>query len=90
MARTTKKPAVKKEQTFTLTKEQFLKLRDIYREVVSIRENLEELKGEDDLSTIMFAVGSTSHQVNECEDQLNDIVYSFEFNEWEEDEDEDF
>ena len=43
-----------------------------------MRRNLGELEGEDNISKIMFQVGSTYNSVDKCEDVVRDIVNSFE------------
>jgi pyruvate/2-oxoacid:ferredoxin oxidoreductase alpha subunit len=62
----------------TLTEDQFKKLEDIYMELSDIRRNLGELEGEDNPSKIMFQVGSTYTNIDKCEDELRDIINSFE------------
>jgi len=78
------------EPTFTLTKEQFQVIKNVSRELMDIRETLGDLRGENDLSTIMFEIGKSFHIVNEAEDQLDDVVNSFDEEECEECEDDNF
>ena len=61
-----------------LTEDQFKKLEEIYNTLADVRRNLGELEGEDNISKIMFQVGSTYNSVDKCEDVVRDIVNSFE------------
>lgn len=61
-----------------LTEDQFKKLEEIYDKLIDVRRNLGELEGEDNISKIMFQVGSTYNSVDKCEDELRDIINSFE------------
>ncbi len=62
----------------TLTEDQFKKLEEIYDKLIDVRRNLGELEGEDNTSKIMFQVGSTYTNIDKCEDELRDIINSFE------------
>ena len=46
--------------------------------MMDIRRKLDELKGENDLSITMFEVGQAAYVVNKLEDQLDELVNSFE------------
>jgi DNA repair ATPase RecN len=64
--------------TKTLTEEQFKKLEEIYDELTDIRRNLGELEGEDNISKVMFQVGSAYNSIDWCEDELRDIINSYD------------
>jgi hypothetical protein len=61
-----------------LTEDQFKKLEEIYDELAEIRRNLGELEGEENVSKIMFQVGSAYNSVDWCEDEIRDIINSYE------------
>ena len=61
-----------------LTEDQFKKLEEIYDELTEIRRNLGELEGEENVSKIMFQVGSAYNSVDWCEDEIRDIINSYE------------
>ena len=60
------------------TDEQFKKLEDIYDKLRDARRNLGDLEGEENASKIMFQVGSAYITMDKCEDDLRDIIDSFE------------
>ena len=68
--KTTTTPAVKKEQTFTLTKEQFQVVKDVATNLMDIRRKLEDLRDESNLSVIMFEVGQAFHLASKSEDYV--------------------
>jgi hypothetical protein len=70
--------------TFTLSKEQFQVIKNVSIDLSEIRRQLDDLKGENDISTIMFEVGQAAFIANKAEDQLDDIVNSFDEYECEE------
>jgi DNA repair ATPase RecN len=61
-----------------LTEDQFKKLEEIYNKLIDIRRNLGELEGEDNISKVMFQVGSAYNSVDKCEDEIRDIINSYE------------
>jgi DNA repair ATPase RecN len=60
------------------TDEQFKKLEDIYEKLRDARRNLGDLEGEENVSKIMFQVGSAYITMDKCEDELRDIIDSFD------------
>ena len=60
-----------------LTKEQLEILKDVSRDLLNIRSTLEDLEGNEDLSTIMFRVGQSAYMANKAEDQLDEIINSY-------------
>jgi hypothetical protein len=60
------------------TDEQFKKLEEIYDKLREVRINLGDLEGEENVSKIMFQVGSTFTNIDKCEDELRDIINSFD------------
>ena len=62
----------------TLTEDQFKKLEEIYDKLIDVRRNLGELEGEDNISKIMFQVGSVYNSVDWCEDEVRDIINSYD------------
>jgi len=61
-----------------LTEEQFATLERIASKILDVRCDLERLRGEDDISTIMFDVGAASYTINSCQDELETIIDSFQ------------
>ena len=61
-----------------LTDKQFEMLEKVYSMISDVRRELRDLEGEESISTIMFKVGSTYNSIDWCEDELRDIVDSFE------------
>jgi DNA repair ATPase RecN len=61
------------------TDEQFKKLEEIYDKLTDARRALDGLKGEENISDIMFQVGATFTNIDKCEDELRDIINSFEY-----------
>ena len=61
-----------------LTEDQFKKLEEIYDKLTDVRRDLGELEGEDNISKIMFQVGSAYNSIDKCEDGLSDIIDTFE------------
>jgi len=70
-------------KTYTLTEDQFKKLEEIYDKLIDVRRDLGELEGEDNISKIMFQVGSAYNSIDKCEDAVRDIINSFDDNECE-------
>jgi DNA repair ATPase RecN len=62
----------------TLTEDQFKKLEEIYSKLTEARQNLGDLEGEDNISKVMFQVGLTYNNIDKCEDELRDIINSYE------------
>jgi DNA repair ATPase RecN len=60
------------------TDEQFKKLEEIYDKLRDARSNLGDLEGEENVSKIMFQVGSAYITMDKCEDELRDIIDSFD------------
>lgn len=75
-----------KPKTYTLTEAQFRSLRNISNKLGDVRRALDETEGEDNLSRIMFQVGSSYTVIDWCEDGLDEVINSFESDE---DDDED-
>jgi hypothetical protein len=67
----------------TLTEAQFKTLEEIYEKLSDVRRNLGDLEGEDNISKIMFQVGSSHNSIDKCEDAVRDIINSFDDNECE-------
>jgi DNA-binding PadR family transcriptional regulator len=68
-------PTVK---TYTLTEAQFKTLEEISDKLEILRRGLGELEGEENVSTIMFKVGSVYNNADWCEDEIRDIINSFD------------
>ena len=73
----------------TLTEAQFKTLEEISEKLETLRRGLGELEGEENVSTIMFKVGSVYNNADWCEDEVNDIIKSFEYDDCEDCDDED-
>jgi prefoldin subunit 5 len=67
----------------TLTDEQVQILKDISSDLADIRRTLDGLKGEENVSDIMFDIGRSYHITYECENKLDTLLESFE-NEYDE------
>jgi hypothetical protein len=61
-----------------LTDEQLQTLVEIYDKLTDIRRGLGQLEGEENVSTIMFKIGSVHNNADWCEDAIRDIVNSFD------------
>ena len=61
-----------------LTKEQLQTLEEIHETLREVRLNLGDLEGEDNVSKIMFQVGLVYNNVDWCEDELRDIINSYD------------
>lgn len=61
-----------------ITEEQVQTLKDISSDLADIRRTLDNLKGEDNISDIMFDVGRSYHLTYECENELDTLLESFE------------
>ena len=66
-----------------LTNEQLQTLKDISSDLADIRRTLDGLKGEENISDIMFEIGSSYHITYKCENELDTLLESFE-NEYDE------
>jgi DNA repair ATPase RecN len=73
-----------------LTEAQFKTLEKIYEELSDVRRNLGDLEGEENISKIMFQVGSAYNSVDKCEDAVRDIINSYDDDSCEECEDDNF
>lgn len=78
--KTTTEPTVK---TYTLTEAQFKTLEETFKKLENLRRGLGELEGEENVSTIMFKVGSVYNNADWCEDAVSDIINSFEYDDCE-------
>ena len=77
MARTKTKTETE-TTTHTLTKEQIQQLRDFAVDMMNIRRTLEELEGEDDISTIMFNIGAIYNVAGVAETAIDEFLEQFE------------
>jgi hypothetical protein len=75
---TTKKTKATEPKTFTLTEEQWNKIKDINDRLSTIRYNLLDIEGKKNISAIMFNVGNAYNAVSLCEDELTNITDQFE------------
>ena len=73
-----------------LTEAQFKTLEEIYEKLSDVRRNLGDLEGEENISKIMFQVGSAYNSVDKCEDVVRDIINSYDDDSCEECEDDNF
>ena len=62
----------------TLTEEQVQTLKDISSDLADVRRTLDGLKGEENISDVMFEVGRSYHITYECENELDTLLESFE------------
>ena len=78
MAKTILKAA--KPKTYTLTKEQFESLQSISSKLFGIRHTLDNLGENQDMTIghILFNVGKAFNDTDWCEDELNNVIDSFE------------
>jgi hypothetical protein len=65
-------------KTHILTKEQLQQLRELAGEIADIRRTLGDLEGEDDISKIMFQVGSTYVVASKAEDVIDNFLEQYE------------
>ena len=61
-----------------LTNEQLQILKNISSDLADIRRALDGLKGEENISDIMFEVGRSYHLTYECENELDSLLEQFE------------
>jgi prefoldin subunit 5 len=61
-----------------LTNEQLQTLKEISSDLADIRRTLDGLKGEENISDIMFEIGRSYHLTYECENELDTLLESFE------------
>lgn len=61
-----------------LTNEQLQTLRDVSGNLGDIRRTLEDLEGQDDVSTIMFKLGILYNVANTTEDTLDELLNSYD------------
>ena len=61
-----------------ITKDQIQILRDLATDIMRIRRTLEDLEGEDNVSKIMFNVGSMYNIANTAEIVIDELVDSYE------------
>ena len=61
-----------------ITKDQIQILRDLATDIMRIRRTLEDLEGEDNVSRIMFHVGSIYNVANTAETIIDELVDSYE------------
>ena len=62
-----------------LTNEQLQTLKDISSDLADIRRALGDLKGEENISDIMFDVGVSYNLVNKCESELDTLLESYAY-----------
>ena len=62
-----------------LTEEQLQTLKDISSDLADIRRALGDLKGEENISDIMFDVGVSYNLVNKCESELDTLLESYAY-----------
>jgi vacuolar-type H+-ATPase subunit E/Vma4 len=62
----------------TLTEEQFKTLKNIATELMNIRRTLEDLEGQEEISTIMFNVGRAYNTANTTETILDNLLEQYE------------
>ena len=66
------------EKANILTKEQLEKLQSIASDIMNIRGELEDLRGQENLSDVMFEVGRLYSETFKCERELDNIVNAFD------------
>ena len=62
---------------YTFNKEDLQVLKDIAHDVYDIRSTLEDLEGKDDLSTIMFKVGSMYNVASKTESAIDRFIEKY-------------
>jgi len=67
-----------KLKVYTLNEDQLKTLRDLAADIMNIRRTLEDLEGEDNVSRIMFHVGSIYNVANTAETIIDELVDSYE------------
>lgn len=75
---TKKKTTEPKLKVYTLNEDQLKTLRDLATDIMNIRRTLEDLEGEDNVSKIMFNIGSIYNVANTAETVIDELVDSYE------------
>ena len=71
-----------------MTEAQFKSLQNISSKLGDVRQALNGTEGKDNISTVMFQVGSAHTVIDWCEDSLDDVLNEFDSYEDYDDEDE--
>lgn len=78
----TKKVKNSGDETFKLTREQFDRLKRVSDLISNASVTLYELKGSDDISSIMYDIGSCVNDINSAGDKLDEIIDTFNYHEF--------
>ena len=65
-------------KTNILTNEQLQTLKNISSDLADIRRTLDNLKGEENISDVMFDIGRSYHIASKCEDDIDSLLESYE------------
>lgn len=65
-------------KTYTLTQEQIQTLKDFATDFTNIRRTLDDLEGEENISTVMFKVGAMYNVADEAETAFDSFLEQFE------------
>ena len=66
-----------KQKTFNLTEKQFEEIRNAMYELNDVKIQLEELRGESDISCVMFDIGQAVTKINAIGDKVDGITDYF-------------
>ena len=75
---TRKKTTEPTPKTYTLTQEQIQTLKDFATDFTNIRRTLDDLEGEENISTVMFKVGAMYNVADEAETAFDSFLEQFE------------
>jgi hypothetical protein len=69
---------VETKNSVVFTEEDFESLNEIGNLLSRIAKGLEFMRGEDEISSIMFDIGSLSKEASDCEDKFIDILSKYQ------------
>lgn len=70
----TKKKTTPEPKTYTLSEEQIKILKDISTDLMDIRRTLNDLEGEENISTVMFKVGMAYISADRAETAIDSLL----------------
>lgn len=75
---TRKKTTEPKPKLYTLSEKQLKTLKDVAIDLMNIRRTLEDLEGQEDISTVMFKIGTIYNVTQQAETAMDELVDSYD------------